>query len=97
MKPNYPTIKSLFVLLFILSCFDAVGQGALDDEYGNHYGYNRSPIYYPQDVEDDEDDPGTGEEGGGTVEDPETPIDENLLYLAIAGIAAAGWYKFKVS
>ena len=37
----------------------------------------------------DEDDPGTGVEGGGSVE---APIDRNLLWLAGAGICFAFFY-----
>jgi hypothetical protein len=94
---NYSHIKkALLVVVIFLTTYSISAQDELSDEYGNHYGYHRSPIYYPQrDAEDAEDDPGTGEEGGGTVEDPETPIDGNLLYLAIAGIAAAGLYFYR--
>ncbi|AWI25225.1 hypothetical protein HYN49_04565 [Flavobacterium pallidum] len=39
----------------------------------------------PLHAQDGEEDPGTGFEGGGSVEDP-TPIDGNLIWLAAAGI-----------
>jgi hypothetical protein len=86
-------IKALVVVVILSGCVKVNAQGAFEDEYGNRYDYHRSPIYYPQ--EEEEDDPGTGEEGGGTVEDPETPVDAHLIYLALAGIIFAGTYQNK--
>lgn len=37
----------------------------------------------------DDEDPGTGAEGGGSVEEPAAPINEGILFLAASGIGFA--------
>ena len=37
-------------------------------------------------AQEDEEDPGTGFEGGGDVEEPAAPIDSHIVWLAAAGI-----------
>jgi len=41
-----------------------------------------------------EDGPGTGFEGGGSVEQPVAPIGKDIIWLGIAGIGLA-WYVDK--
>jgi hypothetical protein len=81
-------MKSLIVILITLSSISLSAQKVLNDEYSKYYNFNTSQL----NIAADEDDPGTGEEGGGTVEDVPVPIDTNLIYLLFAGISIGAFY-----
>ena len=102
--PN--TIKHLtLIILTMLVTASAIAQqddSAFKDDYGNTYKNRVVPVIYPvindrdyeddRETYDDDDDPGSGDEGGGTVEDPVAPIDGKLIWLAFAGIGFAVLY-----
>lgn len=88
-------ITTILLGIFMLAGLPAFAQdGDLHDEYGNEYGRVIQPKdYSSHSFFSDDDDPGSGEEGGGSVEDLEAPIDGIVLWLALTGIAI-GWYMY---
>lgn len=86
-------ITYLCIIICLLAGFHARAQDdAFEDGYGSSYGETATDDY-DEDlvVFSDDDNPGSGEEGGGSVEDPEAPIDDYLPWLALAGIGL-GYY-----
>lgn len=86
-----------FLMISLLAGLPAFAQdGDLEDEYGNSYNQTIRARDYGGDLNffDSDDDPGSGEEGGGSVEDPEVPIDDHLLLLLLSAIGL-GWCFYR--
>ena len=99
----------LILCFFAIAARAQQDDNAFKDDYGNTYKNRVAPVIFPvieerdsndddrETFDDDDVDPGSGEEDGGSVEGPEAPINGHLAYLAFAGIAFAGLYYRKNS